>query len=118
MIDVGPERGLECLVDCLLVQILDDVDRNVSLLMGERSVAGEMGDAGREDEQEEDEDGEFLDREGDLKGTKASSGANKSILYFPVEEMGDGLWLWIGETGVIVAFEVCWVESKMAVMMR
>lgn len=86
--------------------------------MGERSVAGEMGDAGREDEQEEDEDGEFLDREGDRKGTKASSGANRSILYFPVEEMGDGLWLWIGETGVMVAFEVCWVESKMAVMMR
>jgi hypothetical protein len=88
--------------------------------MGERSVAGEMGDAGREEEQEEDEDGEFLDREGDLNGTKASSGANRSILYLPVEEMGEGWWLWIiGEAGAMMAFEVCcWVESRMAVRMR
>jgi hypothetical protein len=56
--EVGPERGLECLVDCLLPisigQLLDDavaveVDANVSLLIDDRSVAGEMGDAGREE---------------------------------------------------------------------
>lgn len=64
MMELGPERGPGCLVDCLLhtskegdlevEQLLEDavaveVDANVSLLMGDRSVAGEMGDAGREE---------------------------------------------------------------------
>lgn len=62
MIEVGPERGLEeCLVDCLLTPrmeeerdtgqllLVDGLDANVSQVMGDRSVTGEMGDAGREE---------------------------------------------------------------------